>query len=745
MTLIPNAFISKKTPIISGLLIVVLSLFSQFTSVEPLNEWRTRLELLTYDLRMNLFLKENIKKDDRIVIVDIDEKSLAKEGRWPWSRKKIAKLVNELSASGAIVIAFDVSFTEPERNSSDNVLEQLNPADIRSPVVREYLKEYRDKFDSDNIFAQSLKNKDIVLGYITFIADNGNVGLLPNELIIKDKKEFVNTSIINIKSYTANLPSLQKAAINAGYFTLPTTDVDGVIRRFPLISRINDGIYASLPLEIFRLYNLIDSIKLHQNLISDQSVLTGIEVVANQIIPTDGLGQVMVPFRGKAGSYPYVSATDILNKKHSKKDIENKIILIGTTAIGIFDLRSVPVQSVYPGVEIHANILSALLDNSFPSEPAWAPGANFIFMFMVGVILAIGLPFLAPLYQFIFSFLILVGFISINFWLWSDKGLVLSLISPLAMVVGLMLFNFSYGFVIESSGRRNLKQAFGQYIPPELVKQMDVNSTQYGFDGDSREMTVLFSDIVGFTSISEKLTATELKNILNDYLTPMTEVIFNNNGTIDKYIGDLIMAFWGAPIHDSEHANHAVSAAIEMLKRLSFLNKEFTERNLPTLSVGIGINTGDMNVGDMGSTYRRAYTVIGDSVNLASRLEALTRYFDVDILLSESTAVKLNNDYILMKVGKVMVKGKTEAVTIYTVVGETTTIENNLLEKKKEFEIFLNLFSNKEWDNAAKSLVQMEQNYGACKLFSFYQDMIVNSKESMSDEKWYGEIVFSSK
>lgn len=733
-----------KYPVILGIIIVAISLLIQFTSIEPLNTWRTRLELLAYDARMNLFLQEKITKDKRITIINIDEKSLSKEGRWPWSRKKMAKLVNQLSEAGAVVIAFDVIFSEPERNSSEEIIEKLsqNP-DARKHI--NYLQQHSDEFDNDKLFSNALKNKDIILGYIAYTKKSGSKGKLPPPLVIKNKQDIQNTTFLKLQSYTANLPLLQDAALNAGYFTLPTTDIDGVIRRFPIVSEINNQVYASLPLEVFRIYNLVDTIKVYHEKINQKNVLTGIEVIAGKIIPTDGSGHVIIPFRGKAGSYPYISATNILNKTFKKTDIENKIILIGTTAVGLFDLRSVPVQSVYPGVEVHANIISALLDNSFPSEPAWAPGANFVFMLLVGVVLAIGLPLLSPVMQFIFSILIICILVTVNTWFWYSKGLVLSLVSPLFMLFALAIFNFSYGFVSESHRRKNLKDAFSQYIPPELVQQMDKNLSSYAIDGDSREMTVLFSDIVGFTSISEKLTASELKGLLNEYLTPMTEVIFRNNGTIDKYIGDLIMAFWGAPIHDEQHAQHAVISAIEMLNALDRLNKVFKTKNLPPLSVGIGINTGDMNVGDMGSSHRRAYTVIGDSVNLASRLEGLTRYFGVDILISEDTASQLSDKITLLPIGAVKVKGKEEAVKIFSVAGLTKKISQIDISRISQFETFLQYFTKREWVNAEQKLIEMTNTFGESKLYEFYSEQISEIKISNLDDDWCGEIIFTSK
>lgn len=740
-----QSIINKKIPVLFGLLLVLFSLFSQFTSLEPIHEWRNRLELLASDARMNLFLKKEVKKDERIVIIDVDEKSLAREGRWPWSRKKISRLVDKLNQSGAIVIGFDMIFSEEERNSAVEVLGSLDLNTNNAKIVSEYLKSHQGDFDNDEIFANSLKNKDIVLGYITLTNKGKSSGKLPKPLVIENNINKETTQFLDVGSYTANLAALQNAAINGGYFTLPTTDIDGVIRRFPLISRIDNEIYSSLPLEIFRVFNLVEKIKLYENKINDRSVLTGIEIISGKLIPTDGLGQIIVPFRGKSGSYPYISASDILHNNFNVRDIENKIVLIGTTAVGLFDLRTVPVQSVYPGVEVHANIISGLLDNAFPSEPAWAPGANFAFMLLVGLVLALGLPFLNAVSQFIFAFIILTGFIAINFWLWLDKGLVLTIISPMLMVASLTAFNFLYGFFVESNGRRKLKHAFGQYIPTELVNQMDINLSQYGFEGESREMTVLFSDIVGFTGISEKLTATELKNVLNDYLTPMTEVIFEHQGTIDKYIGDLIMAFWGAPISDPQHANHAASAAMHMLQRLDELNHYFASRNLPKLSVGIGINTGEMNVGDMGSEYRRAYTVIGDSVNLASRLEGLTRYFGVDILLSENTKNQISNQFEVMKIGKVRVKGKTEAVNIYTLLGKIGHCDEKILIKRNEFENFLHQFSISNWVESSGLLSELITNHGADKLLNFYSEQVLYFKNNVPALNWQGEIQFISK
>ena len=731
-----NKIPNKLKPVLLAFSIVLLFSWLQISTNESLKSIRDRLEYLAYDIRLNLFLDKELKKDDRIVIVDIDEKSLRLEGRWPWSRTKIAKLIENISSAGATVIAFDVIFSEKERNSASEVLSKLDFS--KNKTVQEFIKNNQKQFDGDLHLASTIKNKDIVLGYITHTEENIlPIGQLPTPISISNGNHLTKSSLYSMYSYTGNISPLQESAKYGGFFTLDT-DSDGVIRRFPLLMNYGGKVYPSLPMQVYLLYNLIDEIKIHTEEIANEKTVSGIEVLPDTIIKTDGRGQVIIPYRGYAGSYPYIPSSDVINGNISKEQFENKIVLIGATATGLYDMRATPLQHVYPGVEVHANIISALLDNSFSVEPAWIPGANFVFMLFIGILIIIVMSYITLFPQMIFIGFILLATISVNTWFWFSKGMVLSISLPVLMISALFIFYLSFGLFVEARDRKLLKNIFGQYIPPELVEEMDADLNHYGFEGESRDMTVMFADIIGFTSLSENLTAAELKKLLNRFFTPMTRIIFSEKGTIDKYMGDMVMAFWGAPLTDKQHALHAVNAAIEMKKNVESLKVEFEKEGLTSIDIGIGINSGDMNVGDMGSEYRRAYTVLGDSVNLGSRIEGLTRYYGVGILIGENTAAHIKDDYILREAGRVRVKGKKIPVTVYEPLCFKSEASPELLDIMDDYNQALELYLLRDWRGAKAAFKNLIVKDKELPLYDIYINQSEFYEKNPPSSDWDG-------
>ena len=726
----------RTRPVFLAAFIVVFFSWLQVSNDTTIKSFRDRLDYLAYDIRLNSFIDENAAEDDRVVIVEIDEKSLRKEGRWPWSRNKIAKLVENISKAGATVIGFDVIFSEQERNSASDVLNNLNFN--KNEKLKSYLKENLIKFDSDYHFSKSLQSKDIVLGYITHKEKNiSPIGTLPLDVAVNNIEPALSSTLYSMQSYTGNIDSIQSSAKYGGYFTLDT-DKDGVVRRFPLIMSYNNKIYPSLPLQIYLLYNLIDQIKIHTGVIGDDKDISGIEVLPQTIIRTDGRGQVIIPFRGYSGSFPYVSSTDVLHNNIKKEQFKNKIVLVGATATGLYDMRATPVQHVYPGVEVHANIIAGLLDNSFTVEPSWTPGANFILMIIVGLFIVSIMPYIKFLPQMFFITFVLLSTIAINTWFWLSKGMVLSVSLPILMISTLFVFYLAYGLFIESRDRKMLKHIFGQYIPTELVEQMDADLNNYGFEGESRDMTVMFADIVGFTSLSENLTAAELKIILNRFFTPMTRIIFSEKGTIDKYMGDMVMAFWGAPLTDKQHALHAVNAALEMLKSVDELKKEYIKEGLTAINIGIGINSGDMNVGDMGSEYRRAYTVLGDAVNLGSRIEGLTRYYGVNILIGENTANHVKDDFVLREAGRVRVKGKNIPVTVYEPICLNRDATPEIIDIMDDYSQALELYLLRDWSGAKAAFKNLIKKDKELELYNIYINQSEFYESHPPSQEWDG-------
>jgi adenylate cyclase len=714
----------RLVPIVIGLALVLAMLLIQFGDQSSLADLPQRLELLAFDARLNLVSSFGPTNDSaKVVIVDIDERSLREHGRWPWSRAKVAEMVDRLTKDGAAVIAFDVMFSEPEQNPVTEVSGVLREKGGESRLLADELGQFTELFDRDRRFSETLAGKAVVLGYAFYPGTNNRAGSLPGPLSVTNQQVVAHSSLTDIPGYNANLPALAKAASGSGFFSLQP-DIDGVVRRAPLVVRHQNRLYASLGLEVLRQYLLVDSFTLRTSKINGVETVEAIVINGFGSIPLDAQGQMIVPYRGPKGSYPYISASDVLNGT-IKKQVEGAIVLVGTTAPGLFDLRSTPVQAVYPGVEIHANLIDSILAKRFIEQPAWARGADFVVALVVGLVLALALPFFSPMIQIPATLLVAGGVAALNFMEWR-QGLVLSLAMPLLLVALLATFNLAYGFLVESRSRRQLKEMFGQYVPPQIVQEMSENPKNYGFEGETRELTVLFADIRGFTTLSERLTAAELKRMLNRFFTPMTRVIFETRGTIDKYVGDMIMAFWGAPVSDPAHATQAIEAALRMLAETERLKREFLAENLPEVNIGIGCNTGPMNVGDMGSEYRRSYTVLGDSVNLGSRLEGTTKYYGVGLVVGETTRAQAGDAFVFRELDLVRVKGKAQAIRVYQPVCRAGEVNEELIRELETYHQALADFRARRWQAAQESFIALQAAYPGRHVYDLYLERIVH-------------------
>ncbi len=715
--MISRRIAKKHLPPIIGLLLVAVTLWLQFTSVTTIQQAMQRLDLMVYDLRLRTMLPRQVL-DPRIVIVDIDEKSLHAEGHWPWPRDRVAQLVDQLSAEGAAVVGFDIVFAEAERNSGEMVLRRLQAEGRSNDVLRSQLTDALPLFDNNRVLAESLSNHETVLGYIFGEEGGEHFNVLPRPLSLGEANDIAHLALPQATGYIGNVAILQKTAASGGFFNVEP-DADGIIRRAPIVERYGNSLYASLGLEVARLYLSRPEVTIQTGQVGDERLLEAVEL-GQSYIPTDSDGQVVIRYHGRRGSYPYVSATDVLHNQIPRQQLDGRIVLVGTTAQGLFDLRATPIQAVFPGVEVHANIVSSILDNDFPVAPDWSAGANFLLTLLLGVVLALLLPRLAPLLLLAVSISVLAAIVTLNFWLWSEQGLILQLAPLLLLVLLLAGFNMAYGFLSAFHDKRQLQGMFGQYVPPELVKEMSENPERYGFEGESREMSVLFADIRSFTTISESLTANKLKEMLNHFFTPMTRVIFENRGTIDKYVGDMVMAFWGAPVEDPKNAAHAIDAALGMLREVEHLKGVFATQGYPPIQIGIGVNSGVMNVGDMGSEYRRAYTVLGDTVNLASRLEGTTKYYRVGLVIGERTRELAGDDFVYRELDLICVKGKAHAVHIYQPLCRRHEAEEQLLDELRTHDEALQRYRGREWARAAALFAELHTAHPDVWLYELY-------------------------
>lgn len=729
--------------------LAVLLLFLLNTAGQLPYDYTHALENFAYDVRLRQTMPNT--PDPRIIILDIDERSLKEQGRWPWGRDKLAQMVDLLFDKYQIdVLGFDMVFSERDDSSGLRSLEDLGRTRLADqPGYRAALQQLRPQLDYDRRFADSLKNRKVALGYV-FIDGNqkaAQVGQLPQPVLAEPGPEFDNVAVARHDSYTGNLPELQQSAASGGYFSVADVDDDGVYRRVALLEMHGGALYEPLALAVARL--ALQQPQVRPGFVDPAESgggYAGLEWLEldGRSIPVDETVAALVPYRGPAGSFPYISATDLLNQRVPPEKLKGAIVLVGTTAPGLMDLRVTPVGNVYPGVEVHANLIAGILDQNIKQRPAYTVAVEFFSLLLVGLLLAFVLPALSPLWGTLFTLALASAFTAFNLSFWQSANQVLPLAGVLLLIVVVFVLNMSYGFFIESRGKRQLAGLFGQYVPPELVDEMAKDPGAFTLEGESRELTVLFSDVRDFTSISERLEPAQLTRLMNEYLTPMTHIIHRHRGTIDKYMGDAIMAFWGAPVAAPEHARHALLAAMEMIAELAPLQQAFAAKGWPPINIGVGLNTGQMTVGNMGSEFRMAYTVMGDAVNLGSRLEGLTKQYGVQIIASEFTVRSLP-EFLFRELDCVRVKGKEKPVGIYEPIGLAAEASAAVLEELALYCQALALYREQDWTAAGQKFAELQQLYPERALYRIYSERVVYFRENPPGRDWDGAFTFKTK
>lgn len=640
------------------------------------NENIARLDAMLGDWRMRA---EAPQLDPRIVIVDIDEKSLAQVGRFPWSRDIQARLVRQLTGHyGVAALGFDISFPEADTSSGYAVLQGLAHGELAGVAgLPAQLEKLRPAMDYDGLFADAMRGQPVVLGYS--VSGRQTKGTLPRPAFtVADLNGRAVTAYV-ARGYEANIAPLQAAAQGAGIFTA-LTDADGVVRSSTLLTRIGDGYYPSLSLATAAVY-------LQARAIAPRFTATADTLSARQLdnaglehivlftprgataIPVGEALTTTVQYRGTGGpdggAFRYVSASDVLAGSVAPALLKGAIVLVGTTAPGLNDIRATPVNAEFPGVEVHANLIKSILDGRFKARPDYALALELVQILLFGVLLAGALAVLPPAGVMLVTLGALTLTIALNLYLYAVRDVVLGGAVVVLLIVALFIVNLAWGYFFEVRKGRALVARFGEYVAPELVAEMADNPQRYTMDGENRELTVLFADVRGFTAISEQLSPAALREYINEYLTAMSHDIRDSHGgTLDKYIGDAVMAFWGAPVAFPDHASRAVASALLMQQSAARLNGEFAARGWPPLRIGIGLNTGPMHVGDMGSRIRRAYTVMGDSVNLAARLEGASKRYGVGIVAGPATRAAAP-EFLYRELDMIRVLGKQEAVAIF--------------------------------------------------------------------------------
>jgi adenylate cyclase len=625
--------VKNRTSILIGLGITLLIAGLMPLKLSPFEI----LEKKLYDYMLKI--RGEIKPPDNIVIAAIDEKSIEKLGRWPWSRDKIANLVKKLSDAGAELIVFDVIFSEKEKNDSLLGKNMRDAGNVILPIVFDFEREIDIK---------------------------ANEFLIASSFYSIYRSEMFNKYIpIMAKGILMPVPELIKEAMAVGHINI-FPDSDGTLRWESMIIGYNGYIYPSIALKTASLYLGIPPEKI---------VLVATEGVCLVVryIPTNRWGQSLINYYGPERTFKHISIADIL-EGNANDELLGKIVLIGATAVGIYDLRVTPFSPVMPGVEKHASIIASILENRFLMA---APGeVNLIVFLITGFMLSLLIVRFKALGSSIITMSFLLLILSVGYYLFSQKGVWISTAYSSINILLIFISITSYNYAVTEKYARKIKAMFSSYVTERVVNELIKNPDMAKLGGERREVTVLFSDIRGFTSFSEKHSPEEVVSILNEYLSEMTDIIFKWEGTLDKFIGDAILAFWGAPMKQENHAELAVKCALNMVKRLEELQQKWQSEVKPVLNCGIGINTGEVLVGNIGAEGKKMdYTVIGDHVNLGSRVEGLTKKYNVHILITEFTLNKIKELITQGKMWrteitgleKVVVMGKERPVKIYKV------------------------------------------------------------------------------
>jgi adenylate cyclase len=659
-----------------------------------------RLSLFCFDLYQKAAPRE--PEDAPIRIVDIDDQSLSKLGQWPWPRTVVAQLVDRLREAGAAVVAFDIDFAEPDRTSPRLLLPLLAQNGVGAGEAEKLLAEVPDP---DRRLAEAIGTVPVVTGFI--LTDRGDT----RPPLPKAGFAFVGDDplghVDSFPAAVANLPGLEAAAAGNGFLN-QYPDWDHVVRRVPLVLRLGDKPYPSLAAEALRLaldargYLGRAAGANTENSFGEKTGLTAIRI-GQQTVPTDAAGRVWLhyalPRRDR-----FVSAADVLTGNFDPALVAGHIVLVGTSAGGVVnDLQATPIARDVPGVEIHAQLLEEILEGAYLVRPDWAVGAELLFTLLVGTVLIIGLPRIGALPSAVLGGASVAAAFGTSWLAFKHAQLLIDPVYPWLVVTLVYLVGSLLGYLRTEARQREIRGAFSHYMSPHFIAELAAHPEKLKLGGEARLMTIMFCDIRGFTSLSEKLDAVSLTQFMNSFLTPMTEIITDRQGTIDKYIGDCIMAFWNAPLDDPDHAQNAVQAAQAMRHKLIELNQlwstEAAYQVFLPVRVGIGINTGECVVGNFGSQQHFDYSLLGDPVNLASRLEGLGKVYGIDLVIGEETAQRLGNP-ALIEVDLVAVKGKSEAGHIYTLPPEQIAEEQFI----SQHSALLGAYRRQDWASALRLL-----------------------------------------
>ena len=678
------------------------------------------IELNWLDLRFRT--RGPIAPAPTVVLAVIDEKSLETVGRWPWPRSRIAELVDALSRDGAKAVGFDITFAEPDQNSRlelvDDLARKVDSLKLKDPQLANFIQQSRIDADNDRALARALERSSaaIVLGYF-FHMTEAEVGHKIDEASIErqlagiaDSKypmvmysDQAAASVPFLKAYApqGNLEMFTAVAPSSGYFSV-SSDPDGIVRWMPLVIQAGEDVFP--PLSILSYWHFLDKPQLAVRVWPEG--IEGVQI-GDSLVPTDGAGKMLINYRGPPKTFPHFSIGDIVGGKLPAGTFKDKIVIVGATAIGIGDIRSTPFGPVYPGPEIHATVIDNILAGDFIARPRWSRTFDFLAILVLPLLVAVAIPRVSAFAGVGFVVTVFALFVVTAYQLFVHARVWLNMVYPVFALATTYTMLTVYRFLTEERARRQIKATFQQYVSHDVIEQMLNDPEMAKLGGQERVLTVLFNDLAGFTSYSEKYTPSEIIMVLGEYFDRMTEIIFANRGTLTAYVGDELMAIFGAPVRASDHAKLACRAALAMQEARHQLAQEWAKIGRPPLKARTGINSGVMLVGNYGSKYRFNYSVLGDQVNLASRLEQLGKPYGIEIMIGDGTAELIGNDFLLRELDKVQVKGRKQALRIYELLGvRGAVLPPNQAEMLSLYAVALEAYRSQRWDEAVATFGQ---------------------------------------
>ena len=714
----------------------------------------------------------------KIGILAIDERSVEQLGRWPFKRRDMAIFLQKLRKTQARLVGFDVTFSEPERpfvseergglvqKYKKMVLNNRDPRGKQS--FYKHLKNPSPHSKGDRDLKKALKdfNNRVVLGWFYFI-DEEEVDTLDTDFKKEEKKVSsvaIEPVFIN-KNYSseeidkgimpnsffglrANTKFLSNASKLNGFFS-NQPDEDGIYRWAHLVGSFNGKLYPALSLTMAAdILNSDILVRIDDTGLSSLELWDRNDEKEPIIIPTDvKRGKLLINYRGPEKTFPHYSFYDIYRGKLGKKELKDKLLLLGATAAGIFDIRPTPFSETNPGVEIHANILDNIITQEFLKRDKDIFLYELILVLCIGIIFGLIIDSMKALTSALSVIIFSISYFFIDDYLFFRNGTWTYMAVPYLEIMSIYFGVTIFKYFTEEKERKKVRGAFQYYLNASVIEQILENPSSLQLGGEKKELTVFFSDVRGFTTISESLSPEKLTKILNEYFTPMTDIILKHDGLLDKYMGDAIMAVWGAPIDMPGHAYKAVISGVEMLEILTELQTKWIKENIPPIDIGIGINTGLMTVGNMGSDQRFDYTVMGDSVNLGSRLEGINKTYGSRIIVSHSSYNHVKNtplNKIIRPLDLVKVKGKTEPVAIYQVLEPVKykAVNDDIIGN---FTQGFQLYKKQSWDPAISKFKECLKVYPDDDAAKLYIDRCNELKKSPPGKDWDGVYVFTTK